>query len=250
MQIVDCHVHIGRWPKWDLHLTLDELRQTMQEYHYSAAVVIPPLDNGDDPVRMNLKLQHQVEKSPDLFFFPWIHVEPSGSNEDSLIEYLEENRKAIHGVKFHASISQMGIADQRLHGTLAHLDKEGLPLLYHCGRHPISASGPIKEIAPSYPHVPFIVAHLGGNAYDIVVDTLHLFRGDLPPNVYFDTSTARHPKLLRQAIETYGEDRILFGTDLPFTEMTMNWACLEFAGADKNEKILGGNLLRILGKSS
>lgn len=250
MQIIDNHVHIGAWPRWDLSLTLADLGKIMEKYHYTAAVVIPPLNDGDDPVRSNLALQRQVQGRDDLYFFPWIHIPERGRDGEVLLEYLRANIREIDGVKFHASISQMGIKDKRLAPILDYVDREGLPLLYHCGRHPISSAEPIKDIAPTYPNIKFVVAHLGGNAYDIVVDTMMMFNSGLPGNVYLDTSTARHPTLLRRAIDVYGEDRILFGTDLPFTEMNMNWACLEFAGVLDNEKILGGNLRRILRRRS
>ncbi len=250
MKLLDSHVHIGKWPRLDLSMTLDDLDLMMKEYDYSGAVVIPPLDNRDDPVEMNRKLQRQVEHREDLFFFPWFHVTDDGSNELEMLNYLNENLDAISGVKVHASISQMDVTDKHLAAMLNFLDEHRLPLLYHCGRHPISAANPVKRIAPSYPHITFMVAHLGGNAYDLVVDTIKLFEGDLPENIYFDTSTARHPKLLKRAIATYGEGRLLFGTDLPFTEMNMNWACLEFAGVLHDEQIMGGNLLRILTRSS
>ncbi len=246
MDIIDGHVHIGTWPRWDLSLSVRGLDRVMKEYRYAGAVVIPSLVDRDDPVGMNVALQKQVEGRKDLFFFPWVHVRDTTEDDRSLLGYLEANRASIHGLKFHASISQMGLADKRLRRILEHADRERLPLLYHCGRHPISSAAPIKQLAPTYPNVKFIVAHLGGNAFDIVVDTMSLFRGAVPPNVYLDTSTARHPTLLRRAVDAYGEDRLLFGTDLPFTEMNMNWACLEFAGVLGNEAIMGGNLRRLL----
>jgi len=222
----------------------------MKQYHYAGDVVIPPLQNRDDPIGSNLELQRQIHGRDDLLFFPWVHVGAAADSEASMLEYLERNLDAIDGVKFHASISQIGIADKRLRAVLGFLDRHGLPLLYHCGRHPISSAAPVKEIADSYPGVKFILAHLGGNAYDLVVDTMKMLNPGAPENVFLDTSTARHPALLRKAIETYGEGKIIFGTDLPFTEMNMNWACLEFARLTNNVKILGGNLRRILRKPS
>jgi len=246
MGIIDSHVHIGDWPEWDLSFSLADLDALLKQYRFSGAVVVPPLVDRDDPVGMNHALQRQVENRTDLFFFPWVHVKQDGSNESSMLRYLEGNERVIRGLKVHASISQMGISDPLLAKILEFADRRGLPLLYHCGRHPISSAVPIKALAPTYPHINFIVAHLGGNAYDIVVDTMKMFDHNAPENVFFDTSTARHPKLLRRAVELYGEDKILFGTDVPFTEMEMNWACLEFADLTDNKKIMGGNLRRIL----
>ena len=246
MEIIDSHVHIGTWSQWDLALSLGDLDRVMKRYRISGAVVMPPLTDRDNAVAMNAALQRQIGDREDLYFFPWVHIKPDGSNAASMMEYLEKNKGAIHGIKLHASISQMAITDPLLAKTLEFADRARLPILYHCGRHPISSAVPIKALAPTYPHVNFIVAHLGGNAYDIVVDTMRMFDHNAPENVYFDTSTARHPKLLRKAVELYGEDKVVFGTDIPFTEMEMNWACLEFAKLTENKKILGGNLRRIL----
>src|SRR2546428_3097745 len=187
MEIIDSHVHIGRWPRLDLSMTLSDLDQVMKHYHYTGAVVIPPLVARGDPVPSNLALQDQVAKRSDLYFFAWIHVKEDRSNELSLLEYLESNLTAIDGLKFHASISQTGIADERLSNVLAFADRHALPLLYHCGRHPISSAVPIKGMGPSFPHIRFIVGHLGGHPHDIGVGTMKGLHNGVPHNVVGDT---------------------------------------------------------------
>jgi len=248
--IIDCHVHIGSWPQWELHLSLPELDEVKKEYHYTGAVVMPPLTDRDNVIRMNEALRREVQRRNDLYFFAWVHIKPDGSNEAEMLDYLKQNLHTISGLKLHSSISQMAISSKHLEGVLGFANKAHLPLLYHCGRNPISSALPVRDIATTYPGVNFIIGHLGGNAYDRVVDTMRMFRNGIPENVYFDTSTARHPRLLRRAVQLYGEERILFGTDIPFTEMSMNWACLQYAGMADNANILGANFLRILPKSS
>jgi uncharacterized protein len=79
----------------------------------------------------------------------------------------------------------------------------------------------IHALAADHPDLPFIVPHFGAGLFREA-----LMVADLCPNVYLDTSSsnhwlAYHPGLtlvdvLRQAIDTLGPDRLLFGTDSSF----------------------------------
>src|SRR2546426_11363162 len=101
MNLIDCHVHIGAWPQWDLSLSIDDFDRVMEAYRFTGAVVMPPLIDKSDPVGCNSNLQRQVEKREDLFFFAWVHMERDGSNEASMLEYLKKNRSVIRGIKLH-----------------------------------------------------------------------------------------------------------------------------------------------------
>ena len=79
----------------------------------------------------------------------------------------------------------------------------------------------LHALAADHPHVPFIIPHFGAGLFREA-----LMVADLCPNIYLDTSSsnrwlAYHPGLtlpavFRQAIDTIGADRLLFGTDSSF----------------------------------
>jgi predicted TIM-barrel fold metal-dependent hydrolase len=242
--IVDAHIHLGYWPRWNLRFALSDLYKVMTKWGYYGAIVMPALVDG--PEETNENLLTSIERAGPigrLYFFAWF-------DSRLRVEWLREKYSShgIHGLKFHASISQQSIEDHRIEPYLDFANRHRLPLLYHCGRTPISWPGAIKRIAPSYPDIKFILAHLGGTALDRILETKMLFKGGLPENIYVGTSTARHPRLLARLFHEYGPDRMLFGTDLPFTSQRMNFDCLRYAGLDRHEGVMGGNILKVLGE--
>lgn len=239
--IVDAHVHVGRWPELGLNFTLQDLEAIMTEYGYSGAVVMPMLVGV--PLLANIELRKEIEGKPRLYMFAW--VGPYNDSAD-LVDWIGANIGGdVKGMKFHASISQCEIGDACIQPFLEIADHAGLPFLYHAGRTPISWPVKLMTVAPSYPNVKFILGHGGGTAYDRAVDTLHRWPS-LPSNVWVEISTQRWPDLMCRMVKTWGEDRILFGTDLPFTDQRLNFDCLRYAGLLANEKFMGGNLLRLL----
>jgi len=235
-EIIDAHVHIGAWPEFGLDFELQDLEAIMAQYGYSGAVVMPALVGNRGEA--NQLLMKQVANDSRFYFFAWVNGTTTRAELDS---YLP----TIRGLKFHASISRTGIYEGRMRSALEWADRHTMPFLYHAGRTPISWPSKLMAIAPSYSKVKFIMAHLGGNAYDRIVDTLQQWP-TLPENVWVESSTARHPDLLLRAIAQWGEDRVLFGTDLPFTDQRLNFDCLRYAGLLEDEKFMGGNLLRLL----
>ena len=90
----------------------------------------------------------------------------------------------------------------------------------------------LHALAADHPHVPFIIPHFGAG---LLREALMV--ADLASNVYLDTSSsnrwlAYYPGLtlsavLRQAIDTLGPDRLLFGTDSSFFPRGWNRAIYE-----------------------
>jgi predicted TIM-barrel fold metal-dependent hydrolase len=117
----------------------------------------------------------------------------------------------------------------------------------------------LHPLAAEHSHVPFIVPHFGAGFLREA-----LMVADLCPNIYLDTSSsnrwlAYHPGLtlgavFRQAIETLGADRLLFGTDSSFFPRGWNRPvyeaqvnALERAGVDESmrQRIFAGNFDRL-----
>lgn len=234
--IVDAHVHVGRWPAFDLEFTIEDLECIMSQYSVEGAVVMPALVG--DRVKANVDLLRLVHDDPRFYFFAWV-------GPTTTIAELEGYGPGLAGLKFHPSISQTSITEARMHSSLEFADRHRLPFLYHAGRTPISWPDRLMAVAPSYPKVKFIMAHAGGTAYDRAVDTLRRWP-TLPENIWAEISTVRWPDLLTRMVETWGEDRVLYGSDLPFVDLRVSWYALELAGLASNESVMGGNLRQLL----
>jgi uncharacterized protein len=72
----------------------------------------------------------------------------------------------------------------------------------------------VRQIRRDYPGVRLVLAHLG-RCYTIehAREAFHQLAGD--PGLFFDTSAVLNPEVFRLALETFGVNRILYGSDNP-----------------------------------
>ena len=143
--------------------------------------------------------------------------------------------------------------------TVGVRNKLGLPSKFD-----MSFSNPIDlhRVALEHPRVNFVVPHFGAGFFREA-----LMLGDLVPNVYLDTSSSNGwikyllpettlKDVFRKALEVYGPERLLFGSDSSFFPRGWNRSvfdaqteALEELGVEEEtvRGILGGNLTRLLG---
>ncbi len=127
----------------------------------------------------------------------------------------------------------------------------------------MSLSNPIDlhRVALDHPKVKFVIPHFGAGFFREI-----LMLGDLVDNVYLDTSSSNSwikyllpqatlKDVFRKALEIYGPQRLLFGTDSSFFPRGWNHSIFEAQTAvlqdldvddEAARAILGGNLCRLL----
>jgi aminocarboxymuconate-semialdehyde decarboxylase len=176
------------------------------------------------------------------------------------------------------------IADPAFEPVFAELDRRKAILFIHpvglaCGSPAISAANltwpigaPFEDtlcvlqlmqagVPLRYPNVRIIASHLGGTLPFLMRRLDHqapwfMTKVKQNPSVlarsfWFD-SVNGHPPSLRCACQTYGADRILFGTDFPYWEYEMMKLCVSYiqdAGLPTNDvkAILDGNAMGLFG---
>jgi uncharacterized protein len=120
----------------------------------------------------------------------------------------------------------------------------GIPLLYHPDRVAL-----FEDFISDYPDVNFILCHLGSDASGDWRE--HLAGIQLTktyPNVYIETSTVIITSYLEKAIRDLPAEKIIFGSDSPAdSRMEIYKIRVQKLPKEKEELILGGNMLRLLG---
>jgi aminocarboxymuconate-semialdehyde decarboxylase len=108
-------------------------------------------------------------------------------------------------------------------------------------------------VVDRYPDVRFVVPHLGGTIPFIMgrlrghgAEVVEAFS-----RLYYDTASS-HPAALRCAMETFGSQRLVFGTDFPYLEaeaVTKRVKMLRELGASTEDVslMLGGRSAQLLG---
>lgn len=161
-------------------------------------------------------------------------------------------RLGLAGIKLHSQHQGFTPADPRMTPIYEAAEALGLLVLFHAGgyvaRHETEASpAELAAVLDAHPGMRCIFAHMGGyQAWDAVRE--HLCGRD----VYFDTAYV--PRNLPDAeflalARDHGIERILFGTDGPWTDAGAEIAYLRGMGFTDDElaAIFEGNAARLFG---
>ena len=242
--IIDFHCHAGRGdgmtgpPMTDA--PLGAYFRRAREAGIDRTVVVPCFHS--DYATANAELARIVARHPQrLIGFAFVHAKRDAGRIRAMV------RRAVR---------EWGFRGIKVHGS------EAMPTREVCeaareNRIPVlvdvtGQSHVVHMLAPQYPDVPFVVAHLGSfwddwRAQQQMVDILARY-----PNVYSDTSGVRRFDYLVEAVRKAGPGKLLFGTDGPWLHPGLELEKIRLLrlAPDQEAKILGGNALRLLRRSA
>ncbi len=247
--------------------TVDALLAEMGESGVDVSVVLAVSTAPRQVVSINTWVSSLYQLGNALIGFGTIHPQFEGYRDE--IQRMKE--LGIKGVKFQPSFQEFYPDDERMFPVYEELIKAGLIILFHAG----DEIKPVENIYSTPERLArmfdtmqgeinscdyrvytgdkqrstarIVIAHLGGyRMWDQVEE--HLLGRDL----YFGASYVfGHLGSTRAAriIRSHGIDRVLFGSDFPFSQQQKDIQAildLDIAQEEK-EKILGGNAALLLG---
>jgi predicted TIM-barrel fold metal-dependent hydrolase len=241
--IIDCHCHAGTGDgltgPWD---TGAPLRYYLHQAEAAGIyrTVLFSVFHSDYTVA-NRQVARIVASRPDRFWgFAFVHPRRDAGRVARMV------RLAVIG---------WGFRGIKVHRHDAHITREiceaaaayRVPVLYYV----MGAVAHVELLARAYPHVDFIIPHLGSFADDwraqvALID--HLVR---LPNVYTDTSGVRRFDILAEAVERAGARKFLFGSDGPWLHPGVELEKVRLLGlvAAEERMVLGGNLIRLTARA-
>jgi predicted TIM-barrel fold metal-dependent hydrolase len=171
---------------------------------------------------------------------------------DAIDELKRIKALGLYGVKFHAHYQNFSIDDKKYFPFYEAAASLGLITVFHMGKdigfHGQDVCTPpmLKKILPLFGGVPVVAAHLGG--YMCWDETLEYLCGE---NVYLDTSYlySRVIKpLFDKIVKKHGSEKILFGTDMPWSGTADELRLIDSLNITQSEKenILGLNAKKLL----
>ncbi|MBQ9760722.1 MAG: amidohydrolase [Clostridia bacterium] len=208
-------------------------------------------------IATNAHQEHKVNDfaialKADPFFYPLGSVHPDSERVEEELSRLAE--AGIKGIKLHPDYVRVPITDPRMDRILSALEARGMFCVMHAGYDPISPDRihatpeMLRETIDRHPNLTLIAAHMGGFAQARGV-LEHL----VGTNIYFDTSLCSlRPDEREELIEIlnrHGEDRLLFGTDTPWSDSKAEIEFLEGVGLSRErlERIYCKNAQRLIG---
>ena len=238
--IIDCHCHAGKGDRltapWNTEAAIGPYLRRARAAGIAKTVVVAAFHS--DYAKANADLARIVARHPGrLIGFAFVHPRRDAGRIFELVG------DAIRKWQFR------GI---KVHGAEAMPTREvcdaarafRLPMLLDVA----SRAEVIDLLAPQFPDVNFIVAHLGSFTDDWRAHQQVAYQLARYPNVYADTSGVRRFDYVVEAVKRGGARKVLFGSDGPWLHPGLELHKIRLLGLspDQESLILGGNALRLL----
>lgn len=227
--------------------TLAGLKSIMKDDGIDIGVVLMIATKPSQESSVN---RFAIENNKDnLVFFGSIH--PKSRHIHDHLKRLKE--AGIRGIKLHPEYQEFSIDDPELLPIYAMIAEMGLITVFHTGLdigydYPgRSRPKALASVLPAFQGAPVIAAHFGG--YMLWEEVARELVGK---PVYLDTSYchSRIPApVASRLIRDHGVDRILFGSDAPWSRPRLEISMINHLDLTEPEKdaILDGNARRLLG---
>ena len=247
-RILDAHCHIypqkiaakavqsvGEFYHLDMALdgTVDNLIKVGEQAGITNFLVHSVATKPQQVQSINEFIGAQVEAYPDkLIGFGTLHPESEDIEAD--VEHLMN--LGLHGVKLHPDFQKFAI-DSDISVRMCKVFEGKLPLLVHAGDSRYAFSNPenILRFLDKVPDMLLIGAHFGG--WSCWQEAMKVLPGT--PNFYVDCSSSFYSMTKAEAakiIETYGTDRVFFGSDYPMWSPAEELAFLRGLGLSRREE--------------
>lgn len=212
--------------------------------------VIVPIATKPGQVRPINSWAKMINSSyQDLICFGTLHPD----QDDWFSEIAQLRADGIKGIKLHPDYQLFFVDDTELFPIYQALADTGLILLFHAGVD-IGLPPPVHctpdrlaKVLDAVPDLTVIAAHMGGYLCWEEAEKHIMGR-----NLYLDTSYSLAdlgPERMAELIKAHGPDRVLFGTDSPWTDQAAEIAAISALDLADDEitAVLGGNASRLLG---
>ena len=219
--IIDTHVHIGKLLTFNM--PEENVLYSMEKYGIDFSLVssVEAAENshsGRKIPRIFQKSQNRVleknlkfarENSDKIGLLPWLKIRQELPDE-RFVKMIKENRDIIYGLKLHPFHSRTAPDDEKLEPIYRLAKEYNLPIVSHTGGCDEANSQRLYNAAKKHPEINFVMVHM-----DLGTDNEQAIRllGELP-NLYGDTTWVPVKSTIK-AIEKWGSEKILFGSDNP-----------------------------------
>jgi len=244
MKKLDIACHFGYDPLQEIGATLDELRLLFEQHEVVRAVLLPIGEGYIHRFREhNRELAQVARQDRRLLFFaaanPWF-----GSEALRELEFCFAELGAA-GVAFDTSRQGLYIDSPMIYPFIELARDRGKPAYFYTGVPIFALPLNLANLARRYPEVSFILGAMGVSDYwgDIIPAVR------ICPNIFVETSVnANVPAVLKNFLNEFGDEKVLFGSNYPYTSYAMEYRKIERAGLSSSslEKIYYRNACRLL----
>ena len=239
MKKIDAHSHIGNFGGWaGVAFTKDRLVEQMKEYDIEKTFLTASSFQTNDEV------VDAFQSYPDKVV-PFVWVNPALDNvEEKLDRYI--NKEGFKGIKMQPLFDAFVADDEIVNPVMDFAREYKIPVFIHCGHPPFSLPWSIALLAERYPDVDVTMIHMG-HGHGVYIDA-SIKMAKRYDNLYLEMSGMPMGSKIKEAYETVGKDRIMFGIDSPFHHPTVEIQKVLSCGLDEKaqEDIFYNNAKKFL----
>lgn len=236
--VVDAHCHVGRGETMTAPWTSYADPQVVLERARAAGIdktIVFPINNPTFE-KANEAVAEIVGRHPDKLIGFAKHDPQAEAGKIRALLIREVRELGLRGLKLHQ------IPTREVLDAVAELR---IPVLLHPPR-----VADFHMVAAAYPQINFIVAHLGSFAsrdWNEHISAIELAKRYA--NVYLETSSVVFQEYLEMAARELSAEKLIFGSDGPLLDSRVELYKIKLLGlsAGQEQKVLGGNILRLLG---
>lgn len=205
---IDAHSHIGRFGSpFNVNFDVKQLSAQMAEYNIEKTILCPA------GATLNGELLEAWHQSPaSIIPLYWINANLGQPAYDDLEHYLRDLHFA--GVKMQPLFDAF-TADSPLVDPIMEIARHyGKPVFIHCGHPPFSLPWQIGLLAERHPDVRTVMVHMG-HGHGVYIDASIAMARKFP-NLFLEVSGMPMGCQIKNAYESVGSERVMFGIDSPF----------------------------------
>lgn len=239
MKKIDAHSHIGHFGGWaGLDFTKEQLFDQMKEYDIEKTFLTSSSSLDNDIVL------DAFQSRPELVV-PFVRVNPKLEDvESKLYKYID--REGFKAIKLQPLADAYVADDPVVYPVMDFARQYDVPVFIHCGHPPYSLPWSIALLAEQYPDVNVTMIHMG-HGHGVYIDA-SIKMAKRYDNLYLEMSGMPMGSKIKEAYETVGNDRIMFGIDSPFHHPSVEIQKVLTCGLDQRaqEDVFYNNAKKLL----
>jgi len=225
-KVIDAHAHVGRFGSWaNVSCAPEELLEKMDSARVEKAVLFAP---------DNLLVRKAVRSHPKRFV-GYVWPNPHDKGALSLVTDAVK-RWGFRGIKLHPLVHAFLPTDDEVLPIVEFAGKERIPVAIHSGHPPFSLPWSIGELAELYPDVRVVMLHMG-HAHGVYIQAA-INTAKKHDNIILETSGVSMHSKIKEAVDKVGEQRVVFGSDYPFHDYSVELQKVYVAGLTEAQKEL------------
>jgi len=186
-----------------------------------------------------------ANSNEELIAFGSVH--PFSDDYKYYVDFLCDN--GIKGMKFQPFYQDFYVNDKQALKVYEYIASKGMVLFFHSGvdllvKGEYCAPEKIREVIDCLRYPKTVIAHMGCWGYGE-----KMFELIVGQDVYLDTSFSfryETKNVRKRFIMSHSADKILFGTDRPWTDAETDIKLIKELGDELSKKILGENAKKLL----